>query len=162
MDDSLIKTIKAILNKESYCSIATSNGNNIHNSLVAFYSENYDIYFGAFTDSLKCRNIKENPTVAIVIGSLQYHGIIEEVSYGSIVYREFLEKYNKKFPQYAFYFKYEKNEMFKIVPLVIWLYDSSKGIMHRDKLIFDDEYYTKLKPFEIPNSFKIRNAKIYL
>lgn len=124
------------------------------NAVVAFYSEDFRIYFGTFADTCKARDIMKNNVVAITVGPLQYHGkarILEENTEESNVYRR---KYVSKFPQYDFYFDLENNVFFEITPLVIWLYDSSKGLMHRDKLVFDSKYYEKGDFYSPPKEFK--------
>ncbi len=69
-----------------------------------------------------------------------------------------VQKYLTKFPQYQFYFELQNNELYRIEPLVIWLYDSSQGIMHRDHLIFNPDYYHQLQPYEAPEKFTPRNG----
>lgn len=145
-----------ILTEKKMCYLATAGEKYVDNAMVAYYSDGFDLYFGSFSDTLKCRNIKVNSHVAICIDKLQIHGKAQLIEYGSAEYFNYLEKYLTKFPHYQFYFELQNNELYRVTPLVIWYYDSSKGTMHRDKLIFDDDYYQKLMPYEAPLEFKKR------
>ncbi|NMA34639.1 MAG: pyridoxamine 5'-phosphate oxidase family protein [Clostridiaceae bacterium] len=151
--DKVIKTLA----EKNMCSIATAGKNNVDNAVVAYYSDGFDVYFGSFSDTLKCRNISINPNVAICIDNIQIHGKVRRIEYGSSEYMIYREKYLAKFPHYRFYFELENNELYKVTPLVIWHYDSAKGLMHRDVLIFDNDYYQEIAPYEAPKEFRKRS-----
>ena len=116
-----------ILQKKENCNIATTDNQHVDNALVAFYAEGLTIYFGSFTDTLKGRFIEKNSQVAM------------------------------KFPFYKSFFEYENNELYKVQPLIIWHYDHHKGMMYRDKIIVDENYYKILQPYEPPAKFKHRS-----
>ena len=52
-------------------------------------------------------------------------------------------------------FEQVSNELYKIKPLVIWLYNPKYGAMHRDVLIIDQNYYNKVKPY-IEHKYPLR------
>ncbi len=145
--------IIAILESQRMCFLATANHSFVDNAMVAYYSEGLEIFFGSFSDTLKCRNIAENPQVAIGVGKLQIHGIAQLIPAESPEYRQYVSKYLTLFPNYQFYFELQNNELYRIKPLVVWLYDSSKGTMHREKLVLDQDYYRRLQPYETPEKF---------
>ena len=150
--------IITILEGQRMCYLATTNQSFVDNAMVAYYSEGFDLYFGSFRDTLKCRNIDENPHVAIGVGKLQIHGSAQLIAAESPEHQEYVAKYLTKFPNYQFYFELQNNELYRIKPLVIWLYDSSKGTMHRDRLIIDQDYYHQLQPYETPEKFQKKNV----
>jgi hypothetical protein len=152
-----VNKINAILSEHKNCSIATTDKVNIDNSLVAFYAEDLKLYFGSFTNTLKGKFISINPYVAINIYALQMHGVATLLDRNSGEFKQVYEKYIMRFPQYKSFFEYENNEMYRIDPLVYWIYDNRKGMMHRDKVIFDMDYYIRLSPYETPQKFKRRN-----
>jgi hypothetical protein len=151
--DDIDSNIKNILTTKKMCFIATSGRDFVDNAMVAYYSDEFILYFGSFPDTLKCRNIKNNSHVAVCVDSIQIHGKACLIEYGSDDYYVYMEKYLTKFPYYRFYFELQGNELYRIIPLVIWQYDSSKGTMHRDVIIFDQDYYHALKPYEAPGEF---------
>ena len=155
MDDLKDKIIKT-LSEKKLCYLATRGEKYVDNAMVAYYSEGFDLYFGSFSDTLKCRNIKDNPQVAVCIDNIQIHGKAELIEYGSDEYYDYVAKYLTKFPNYKFYFELQNNELYRVTPLVIWYYDSSKGRMHRDVIIFEQDYYQELRPYEAPQEFKKR------
>lgn len=143
------ETIKSILEKEKLLYLATSNSKYPDNSVVCFaYDENFHLYFGSYSDTLKCRNIAQNPYVAVSIGTLQIHGIAKIVPYRSRRYISKREIYDKRFPQYVSIFEKINNELYEISPLVIWNYNPSLGEMNRDELIFDSDYYQSIAPYK--------------
>ncbi len=142
-------TVKNILNNEKLLSIATSNCNMIDNSVVCFaYNEGLNLYFGSYSDTLKCRNIAVNELVAITVGTLQIHGISKIVPYGTNEYEQKRAIYDNRFPQYKEVFKKINNELYEIKPLAIWNYNPALGEMNRDELIFDLEYYNSINPYK--------------
>ncbi len=145
--------ISAILESQRMCYLATANHSFVDNAMIAFYPEGFELFFGSFSDTLKCRNIVENPQVAICVGQLQIHGIAHLIAAESPEYHQYVSKYLTRFPNYRFYFELQNNEFYRINPLVIWLYDSSKGTMHREKLVLDQDYYYRLQPYETPEQF---------
>lgn len=155
MSDIKNKVLKTLAEKKM-CYIATSGKNYVDNAMVAYYADTFDLYFGSFKDTLKCRHIRDNPQVAICIDNIQIHGKAQLLHHGSGEYFRYMEKYLEKFPQYKFYFELQNNELYRVKPLMIWYYDSSQGTMHRDVIIFDDDYYKKLIPYEAPAIFKKR------
>jgi len=144
------------LNEKKMCYIATAGGKYVDNAMVAYYSDEFVLYFGSFSDTLKCRNIKFNSHVAICVDNLQIHGRAQLIEYSSDEYFYYTEKYLTKFPHYKIYFELQNNQLYKVIPLVIWYYDSSKGTMHRDMIVFDNDYYKKLLPYKAPIEFKKR------
>jgi general stress protein 26 len=148
--ESLEDKIQNLFAEKKICYIASTNNSFVDNAMVAYYSEGFTIYFGSFNNTLKCRNILANPHVAICIENIQIHGLARHIESSSEVYQVYKEKYISKFPSYEFYFGLEENELYKVEPLVIWHYDSKKGIMHRDKIVIDQQYYEALEPYEAP------------
>jgi len=144
-----LDVINSILQKEKLIYLATSNSKYPDNSVVCFaYDEKLHFYFGSYSDTLKCRNIAENPYVAISVGTLQIHGIAKIVPYGSIEYKNKRQIYDNRFPQYVSVFEKINNELYEISPLVIWNYNTSLGEMNRDELIFDLDYYQTIDPYK--------------
>lgn len=150
--------VRQILAEKRMCFIATAAGNFVDNAMVAYCADGFKLYFGTFSDTLKGRNIAANPLAAVCIERVQVHGRVRLIDYNSEEYGRQVEKYLEKFPNYQDYFALEKNELYEISPLVIWYYDSSRGRMHREKIVFDHDYYERLKPYEAPNEFKKRRS----
>ena len=145
-------TVKSILEREKLLYLATTNGKYADNSAVCFaYDEDLHLYFGSYSDTLKCRNIAQNPYVAISVGTLQIHGITKLVPYESNEYKSRREIYDKRFPQYAAVFEKVNNELYEINPIVIWNYNPSLGEMNRDEMIIDFEYYESILPYKFHN-----------
>ncbi|WBW96584.1 pyridoxamine 5'-phosphate oxidase family protein [Oceanirhabdus sp. W0125-5] len=143
------ETVKGILEREKLLSLATANSKYPDNSVVCFaYDDNFHLYFGSYSDTLKCRNIEENPYVAVTVGTLQIHGIAKIVPYDSEEYKNKREVYDKRFQQYAAVFEKINNELYEITPLVIWNFNTSLGEMNRDELIFDVDYYKSINPYK--------------
>ena len=83
----LYDTIKKILEKEKLAYIATSFDNNVDNSVICYSNDSdLNLYFGSYSDTLKCRNIVRNPIVAIAVATLQIHGNARIVEHGSEEY----------------------------------------------------------------------------
>ena len=144
-----LNTINNILEREKLINLATTNNKYPDNSVVCFaYDKNLHLYFGSYSDTLKCRNIAENPYVAISVGTLQIHGIAKIVPYGSKEYENKRKIYDERFPQYVSVFEKSNNEIYEINPLVIWNYNPSLGEMNRDELIIDLEYYQSISPYK--------------
>lgn len=144
-----LDTIYRILEREKLLYLATSNNKYPDNSAVCFaYDEGLHLYFGSYSDTLKCRNIAVNPYVAISVGTLQIHGIVKIVPYGSMEYKNKREIYDKRFHQYVSVFEKINNELYEISPLVIWNYNPLLGEMHRDELILDLDYYRSIVPYK--------------
>ena len=140
--------IISILEEEKLIYLATSNGKYPDNSAVCFaYNEKLSLFFGSYSDTLKCRNISQNPYVAVSVGTLQIHGLAKVIPYGSEDYKIKRAIYDKRFPQYASVFEKIDNELYEILPLVIWNYNPSFGEMNRDELIMDMEYYKSISPY---------------
>lgn len=148
------KKILEILQKEKLAYIATTNGAFVDNAVVCFSSIKYHLYFGCYEDTLKGKNIKENPNVALAIGALQIHGTARKIKYKSSEYNEKIKAYGEKWPEYLPVFDKENNQLYEIEPKVIWLYNPSNGEMNRDVLIFDEEYYKEVKPYEAKKEYK--------
>ncbi len=148
--------ILKILDKQKLAYIATTNGKYVDNAVVCFSNIGLNLYFGCYEDTLKGRNIETNDQVALAIGTLQFHGKARKIDYESEEYHEKIPAYAKKWPQYLHVFKKEKNELYEVIPLVIWMYDTSKGEMNRDILLLDQEYYDALKPYEVKKEYKYK------
>lgn len=144
-----IEKIKSILAKETLLSLATTAKKAPDNSIVCFaYDEGLHLYFGSYSDTLKCKNIEENPYVAIAVKTIQIHGKAKIVPHGSKEYEIKSAIYAKRFPQYVSVFEKEMNELYEITPLVIWNYNSAEGEMHRDELILDTNYYNSISVYK--------------
>jgi general stress protein 26 len=144
-----IEKIKNILEKEKLIYVGTTNGKYPDSSVVCFaYDENINLYFGSYSDTLKCRNISQIPYVAVSVGTLQIHGIAKIIQYGSEEYINKRVVYDKRFPQYKSIFEKTNNELYEISPLVIWDYNPSLGEMNRDELIIDLDYYKSIFPYK--------------
>jgi uncharacterized protein YhbP (UPF0306 family) len=144
-----LKTVNKILEKEKLFYLATTSSKYPDNSVVCYaYDENLHFYFGSYSDTLKCRNIAENPYVAISVGTLQIHGIAKVVPYDSAEYKNKRKIYDNRFPQYMSVFEKVDNELYEVSPLVIWNYNTSLEEMNRDELIIDLEYYQSIVPYK--------------
>lgn len=144
-----VAIIQHIIKKERLLSLATANSQYPDNSIVCYaYDNDLHFYFGSYSDTLKCRNIVHNPHVAITIGTLQIHGIARIVPYGSPEYSRKRAIYDARFSQYASIFERVDNELYEVIPLVIWHYNPSSGEMNRDELILDQEYYHAISPYK--------------
>ena len=129
-------------------SVATYGSQYPDNSIVCFaYDDQAHLYFGSYSDTLKCKNIAHHNTVAITIGTLQIHGRAELIPYGTPSYIIGREIYDARFPQYKTLFKLQDNELYRITPYVVWNYNTSKGEMHRDVLIFNKAYYDAIEVY---------------
>lgn len=141
--------IQKILAKQTLMSVGTQGNNGPDNSIVCFAFDNQcNLYFGSYSDTLKCKNISINPIVAITAGTLQIHGYASIVPYGANEYQNGRAIYDDRFPEYKKLFELKNNELYKITPLVIWNYNPSKGEMHRDFIIFDKQYYNSVDVYE--------------
>lgn len=150
------KQVFNIVSKQALMSVATTSKDKPDNSFVCFAAdENCNLYFGSYSDTLKCKNISANPLVAVTIGNLQIHGNASIVPYGTENYKEGRKIYDCKFPKYKKVFELENNELYIIKPLVIWNYNPAVGEMHRDVLIFDKQYYDSLDVY-IPHNYNKR------
>jgi Pyridoxamine 5''-phosphate oxidase. len=144
-----LDTVYRILERERLLYLATSDNKYPDNSAVCFaYDESLHLYFGSYSDTLKCRNIAVNPHVAICVGTLQIHGIAKIVPYGSAEYENKRELYDRRFPKYKSIFERIDNELYEVSPLIIWNYNTSLGEMNRDELILDLDYYQSIVPYK--------------
>lgn len=144
-----VATIHRIIRKERLLSLATANSHYPDNSVVCYaYDNDLHFYFGSYSDTLKCRNVADNPYVALTVGTLQIHGIARIVPYGSPEYTRKRAIYDARFSQYASIFERVDNELYEVVPLVIWHYNPSIGEMNRDELILDQAYYNAISPYK--------------
>lgn len=143
------KQVLDLLSRQTLISVGTSSNNRPDNSIVCFaFDEHCNLYFGSYSDTLKCKNICINSLVAITTGTLQIHGKAVIVPYGTKEYEDCRFIYDDRFPKYKEVFELEKNELYKVTPLVIWNYNPSKGEMHRDLIVFDKQYYDSLDVYE--------------
>lgn len=61
----LREQITRILESQKLAYLATSDGRWVDNAVVCFsYDHQPNLYFGSFSDTVKCRNMKANPLVA--------------------------------------------------------------------------------------------------
>lgn len=100
-----------ILGTQKLMSIGTMGRDYPDNSVVCFSFDNdCNLYFGSYSDTLKCKNIAYNNHVAITTGTLQIHGIAGAVEYGSKAYKAGRENYDRRFSKYTELFEREGNE----------------------------------------------------
>lgn len=127
------------------------------NSVVCFsYDEDCNLYFGSYSDTLKCKNIALNSNVAVTVGTLQIHGIASIVEYGTQAYKIGRANYDSRFPQYVEMFEKVGNELYMIKPLVIWNYNPSiGGEMYRESLVFDEDYVSQIEVY-VPHIYERR------
>lgn len=151
--DHLRLKVEKVLTEKKICYLATSDRQFVDIAAIAYYSEGLTLYFGTFRDTLKSRNTAVLEQVAVGLDNLQIHGRITPIPDNSQEYREVVPKYLTKFPKYRHYFETEGNVFYKIEPLVIWVYDSSQGKMHRERLVMDQSYYEALNPYVTPKEF---------
>lgn len=145
-----------LLSKQKLMSLATSGKDYPDNSIVCFaYDDNCNLYFGSYSDTLKCKNISHNKVVAITVGTLQIHGEANIVDYGTDEYKIGRAIYDKRFPQYQEIFERENNELYIVRPYVIWNYNPAVREMHRDTLVFKEEYYNEIEVYH-PHDYKKR------
>lgn len=157
VEDVKEQILKVISNTQT-CYLATTARGYVDNSRVAYCSDEFTIYFGSFRDTLKCRNIEINPYAAVCVDNVQIHVKAKCLKYGSEEYAMAKQRYIDKFPHYAFYFELENNEIYKCDPLAAWYYNSTKGTMHRDMVVFDKQYTELLLPYVAPENFIKRDA----
>ncbi len=151
-----INKVSKILEHQRLMSLGTQGTDFPDNSVVCFaYDENCNLYFGSYSDTLKCKNIAQNPIVAITAGTLQIHGTSDIIPYGTPAYYKGRKVYDQRFPKYKDIFELENNELYIVKPLVIWNYDSSKGEMHRDVIIFDEAYFKSVEVY-VPHAYTHR------
>ncbi len=151
-----LKDVLKLLAKQQLMSIATYGKVYPDNSVVCFaHSERAELYFGSYSDTLKCKNIDNNSVVAVTIGTLQIHGKAIKIPYGTVAYTVGREIYDTKFPQYKNLFELENNELYAITPYVIWNYNPARGEMHRDTLVLNKEYYEAIEVY-VPHTYTNR------
>ena len=146
-----------ILASQKLISIGTIGKKYPDNSVVCFsFDEDCNLYFGSYSDTLKCKNIAFNKHVAITVGTLQIHGIASVVEYGTYEYNMGRENYDSRFPQYTEVFEKKDNELYIIKPLVIWNYNPSLGgEMYREILVFDENYLNEIEVY-YPHAYEKR------
>ncbi|MBE6024754.1 MAG: pyridoxamine 5'-phosphate oxidase family protein [Cellulosilyticum sp.] len=150
-----LQEVLKILEKQTLMSVATYGQQYPDNSIVCFaHSKEAELYFGSYSDTLKCKNIDNNPIVAVTVGTLQIHGEAKKIPYGTTGYMMGRGIYDAKFPQYKSVFELENNELYVIIPYVIWNYNPSKGEMHRDVLILNESYYQSIEVYRPHNYIK--------
>lgn len=158
MEDFMLEKeiIRSKLEKEKLLNLATKGEKHPDNSVVCYaFDDALCLYFGSYSDTLKCKNIAHHNVVAITVGTLQIHGKARLIEYGTKEYHFGRTVYDNRFPQYKEVFAFQENELYKVEPLVIWNYNPSKGEMHRDVLILDDEYYNSLDVY-VPHKYQAR------
>ena len=138
-----------ILSKEKIMYVGTTNGKYPDNSAVCFaYDEEFNLYFGSYSDTLKCKYISTNHYVAITVNTLQIHGVAKIIPYGSEEYINKRKIYDNRFPMYKSIFEKIDNELYEISPYVIWHYNPSVGEMNRDEIILNMDYYNSISPYK--------------
>ena len=149
-------TVLQLLCKQTLMSLATYGKDYPDNSIVCFaYDDNCNLYFGSYSDTLKCKNISYNKVVAVTAGTLQIHGEASIVTYGTDEYKIGRVIYDKRFPQYQEMFERENNELYVVRPYVIWNYNPAVREMHRDTLVFKEEYYNEIEVYH-PHDYEKR------
>lgn len=146
-----------LLSQQKLLSLGTAGREFPDNSIVCFsYDKECNLYFGSYSDTLKCKNIAHNSNVAITVGTLQIHGKASIVEYGTKEYRIGRENYDSRFPQYADMFERVGNELYIVKPLVIWNYNpSAGGEMYRETLVFDENYISQIEVYS-PHEYEKR------
>ncbi len=145
-----------ILKTQKLMSIGTKGENFPDNSVVCFaYDVNCNLYFGSYSDTLKCKNISKCSYVAITTGTLQIHGMASIMEYGTMNYSNARKIYDKRFPQYKEMFELKDNELYIVKPLVVWNYNPKNGQMIRDVKIFDEDYYKSIDVYN-PHLYECR------
>lgn len=146
-----------LLSSQKLISLGTAGERFPDNSIVCFsYDEDCNLYFGSYSDTLKCKNIAYNCNVAIAVGTLQIHGRASVVEYGTEAYKIGRANYDSRFPKYAEMFEKVGNELYIIKPLVIWNYNPSiGGEMYRETLVFDEDYINQIEVYS-PHEYEKR------
>ncbi|WP_178842433.1 hypothetical protein [uncultured Treponema sp.] len=146
-----------LLSSQKLLSLGTAGEKFLDNSIVCFsYDENCNLYFGSYSDTLKCKNIARNCYVAVTVGTLQIHGKAGIVEYGTEAYKIARSNYDRRFPKYAELFEKKGNELYVIKPLVIWNYNpSAGGEMYRDTLVLDKDYIKQIEVYT-PHKYEER------
>lgn len=146
-----------LLSSQKLISLGTAGKEFPDNSIVCFsYDEDCNLYFGSYSDTLKCKNIAHNSNVAITVGTLQIHGKASIVEYGTEEYKIGRANYDSRFPQYAEIFEKVGNELYIIRPLVIWNYNPAiGGEMYRETLVFDEDYISQIEVYS-PHKYEKR------
>ncbi|MDP3176303.1 MAG: hypothetical protein Q8M76_00280 [Spirochaetaceae bacterium] len=134
----------ALIEKESLASVAACDGRRLDNAVICVANDGLYLYFGGLTTTLKGRLMLARSTVALTIGSMQYHGSARVLPHGSDDYLRARATYDRKFPQYAKLFELEDNELFELRPLALWLYDGVNGVLNRPFLVKDEGYFRSL------------------
>lgn len=146
-----------LLSSQKLISLGTAGKAFPDNSIVCFsYDEDCNLYFGSYSDTLKCKNIAYNSNVAVTVGTLQIHGKASIVEYGTEAYKIGRANYDSRFPQYAEIFEKVGNELYIIKPLAIWNYNPAiGGEMYRETLVFDEDYISRIEVYS-PHEYEKR------
>ncbi len=123
------KKIFDVLNSHKLAVISTVGFDKPEAALIGFnHNLNLELMFGTFTSFRKYNNLKNNPSVAFVIGwnnstTVQYEGKAEELKGSEL--EDYQEQYLQKFPKARKYLTNSEERFFKVTPTWIRYTDLS-------------------------------------
>jgi len=144
------EAIKAI-GKNKIMILATSAGNRVTARAMSCVSDGLKIYFQTGTDSLKYRQMKENPIVALCAANMQIEGkaVFKNQSLSE---NDFIAKYKKDhYGSFTCYSAMKTSFVVEVVPVLItfWKYTDKKP--HRDILDLVNSKATRV-PYDTSNT----------
>ena len=135
--NELIKKIEELLTNSKFAVLATSNKDGIVSACqMCIVNDGLKVYFQTDSTFEKIKNIKENPHVAITIGTFNFKGIAKIVGHPT-THNDFIEKIKEKHPETYLHYTNLPTEVLIEVVLTeckIWGIDNSKDI-HNEEII---------------------------
>lgn len=116
--------------------LATSSNNRVTARTVSFVNNGFQIFFWSYKNHTKCKQIQENPRVALCRDNLQIEGNAN--LQGSILdteNKDYLSAFKKKFPKdYERYANEPDMILVKVKPTLFILLVIIDGTLYRDHL----------------------------
>ncbi len=129
------KIIK-FLNGKKAIVVATSSNNHVTARTVSFVNNGLHIFFWSYGNHTKCKQIKENPKIALCRDNLQVEGIAN--LQGSILSpdnEDYLRDFQKKFPKdYERYVNEPDMILVNVKPVLFILLVNIDRMLYRDHL----------------------------
>ncbi len=116
--------------------VATSSNNRVTARTVSFVNNGLQIFFWSYGNHTKCKQIQENPNIAMCRDNLQVEGIAK--LHGSILdsnNKDYLREFQKKFPKdYDRYVNEPDMILVKVKPVLFILLVNIDRMLYRDHL----------------------------
>jgi uncharacterized pyridoxamine 5'-phosphate oxidase family protein len=129
------KIIKFLEGKRAIV-LATTSNNRVTARTVSFVNNGLHVFFWSYRNHTKCKQIKENPNVALCRDNLQVEGTAS--LHGSILNNyniDYLTIFKKKFPKdYKRYVNEPDMTLVKVKPILFILLVNIDGTLYRDHL----------------------------